>query len=302
MSDFAETADNAERTGIYAIVGRPNVGKSTLLNRLIGQKISITSRKPQTTRLAIRGIALQGAVQLVFTDTPGWEFAPKYRLHKLMNAQFDEAVQAVDSALLVVDAAYWHPGDEAVAERLTNLSAAPILVLNKIDTLASKEDLLPLIERLSTTFNFQAIFPVCAKSGKSVDQLLKFLADAAPTRPHLFDTAQITDRSERFLCGEIIREKLMRQTGAELPYSSHVVIERFEEHGETVAIDATIWVEKPGQKAIVIGRQGARLKEIGTAARADIEKMLGRRVFLTTWVKIRDKWTEDPAALRTLDE
>jgi GTP-binding protein Era len=290
-----------ERTGVFAIVGRPNVGKSTLLNRLIGQKISITSRKPQTTRLAIRGIAQVGSAQLVFTDTPGWELAPKYRLHELMNVQFDNALEMVDGVLVVVDSAYWHRSDEAVLARVSS-SISPILILNKIDALDDKALLLPLIDRLRGEYQFREIFPLSARTGSNVDALLNFLAEIAPERPHLYDTEQITDRSERFLVGEIIREKLMRQTGAELPYSTHVAIERFEDRDQMTMIDASIWVEKPGQKAIVIGRQGARLKEIGIAARADIEKLLGRQVFLTTWVKVRENWTQDPAALNRLEE
>jgi GTP-binding protein Era len=285
------------RCAIFAIVGRPNVGKSTLVNRIVGQKISITSRKPQTTRYKVNGIVQRGSVQLVFADTPGWQRQPQGRLHKLMNQQIEQAVHEIDGLLLVVDATQWRAEDEALATNIQTFAGPKYLVINKIDRLHRREALLPLIEELTSRFQFEAVFPICALNGDNLESLLGELSAKAPVRPYLFDPEQITDRTERFVVAELIREKLARQLGAELPYATHVVIDSFEERDAVTHIDATIWVEKPGQKAIVIGSGGQRIKQIGSAARLDIEKMLERRVYLKTWVKVKGKWTEDPAAL-----
>lgn len=283
--------------GIYAIVGRPNVGKSTLLNRMVGQKISITSRKPQTTRHAINGIIQLEGTQLVFVDTPGWQRQPQGKLHKLMNQQIEQAVQDIDGILFVIDATQWREEDETLAASLAGFKGPRYLVVNKVDRLTDKERLLPLIAGLTERFSFDGVFPLSALSGQNLQPLIDTLAAAAPEREYLFDPDQITDRSERFVVAEMIREKLARQLGAELPYATHVVIDVFEDRPEVTWIEATIWVEKPGQKAIVIGAGGKRIKALGSAARIDIEKLLDRRVFLKTWVKVKGKWTEDPVAL-----
>ncbi len=290
-------SEETSRCGIYAIVGRPNVGKSTLLNRLVGQKISITSRKPQTTRYKVNGIAQRGSAQLVFADTPGWQRQPQGKLHKLMNQQIEQAIHEIDGVLLVIDATQWRAEDDWLVTNLQAFPGAKYLVINKIDRLPRREALLPLIESLRNRFEFDAVFPLCALTGNNLDALLDALAVHAPPRPYLFDPAQVTDRPERFVVAELIREKLARQLGAELPYATHVVIDSFEERDTVTHIDATIWVEKPGQKAIVIGSGGKRIKQIGSAARLDIERMLERRVYLKTWVKVKGKWTEDPATL-----
>ncbi len=297
--EHTETSPSA-RCGVYAIVGRPNVGKSTLLNRMVGQKISITSRKPQTTRQTINGIIQREGVQLVFVDTPGWQRQPQGKLHKLMNQQIDQAVQDIDGILLVIDATQWREEDETLAAGLAEFKGARYLVVNKVDKLVDKERLLPLIADLTARFQFDGVFPLCALNGQNLQPLLDSLAATAPERDYLFDPEQITDRSERFVVAELIREKLARQLGAELPYATHVVIDVFEDRPEITWIEATIWVEKPGQKAIVIGAGGKRIKQLGSAARLDIEKLLERRVFLKTWVKVKGKWTEDPVALEHL--
>ena len=285
------------RCAVFAIVGRPNVGKSTLLNRMVGQKISITSRKPQTTRYQVNGILQRGEVQLVFADTPGWQRQPQGRLHKLMNQQIEHATHEIDGLLLVIDATQWRTEDEALAGSVQSFDGPKYLVINKMDKLNRREGLLPLIESIAARFPFDAVYPVCALNGDNLEVLLDELAATAPERPYMFDPDQVTDRPERFVAAEMIREKLARQLGAELPYATHVVIDTFEERDAVTHIDATIWVEKPGHKAIVIGSGGQRIKQIGTAARLDIEKMLGRKVFLKTWVKVKGKWTEDPATL-----
>ncbi|MGH8597984.1 MAG: GTPase Era [Gammaproteobacteria bacterium] len=288
----------SQRCGVYAIVGRPNVGKSTLLNRLVGQKISITSRKPQTTRHKVTGIVRHGDAQIVFVDTPGWQRQPQSRLHKLMNQQIDHAVHEIDGVLFVIDARGWRDDDDAAAARVSALPGEKFLVVNKIDRLSSRESLLPLIDELRQTMPFRAeIFPVAALTGTNLASLLDALAQHAPRRAYLYDPSEVALQSVRALTAELIREKVTRQLGAELPYATHVVIERYEERDEIVHIDAAIWVEKPGQKAIVIGNRGHRIKQIGTAARLDIERTLERRVYLSTWVKVVEKWTEDPTKL-----
>jgi GTP-binding protein Era len=294
MNDVPSTV---ARCAVYAIIGRPNVGKSTLLNRLVGQKISITSRKPQTTRFRLNGIVQHGEAQLVFADTPGWQRQPLGRLHKLMNQQIEQATDAIDGVLFVIDVGQWRDEDDALIAGLDALPGRKYLVLNKVDRVVHKESLLPLIARLSERYPFDAVFPLCALTGDNVPAMLDALAATAPPRAFLYDPEQITDRSERFVAAEMIREKLARQLGDELPYATHVVIDVFENDGELTRIEATIWVEKPGQKAIVIGAGGKRIRQIGIAARLDIERMLERRVFLKTWVKVKGKWTEDPVEL-----
>lgn len=292
---------DSPRCGIYAIVGRPNVGKSTLLNHLVGQKISITSRKPQTTRYKIHGIAQHGAAQLVFADSPGWQRQPRSKLHKLMNQQIDNALHEVDAVLHVIDVAGWHTDDGAIELMIKETARPGILIINKIDRLATRDVLLPLIAKLQSEHAYSDYFPVCALQGTNMLALLELLAARAPQRSPLFAADDVTDRPERFMVAEFIREKIARQLGDELPYATHVVIDTFVTRGDVVHIDATIWVEKPGQKAIVIGRQGQRIKQIGSSARLDIEKMLEQRVYLKTWVKVRGKWTEDPAALEIFE-
>ncbi len=289
------------RCGHVAVVGRPNVGKSTLVNRLIGQKISITSRKPQTTRLQILGIANRDGAQVIFADTPGWQPRPRTQLDKLMNRQIDAALTGMDAVLMVVDARGWKPEDDPIAEQLLAASCPRFLALNKIDQLKDKSTLLPLLAALGERLPGVEIVPISALKGKGTDELLAAIARCLPAREPLYPDDQITDRSERFLAAELVREQLMRQLGDELPYAANVAVTSFEDRPERTHIEVEIWVEKPGQKAIVIGKGGARLKEIGTAARQSLERLLDRPVFLRTQVRQREGWTDDPRVLTKIE-
>ena len=295
------TANTLVRCGHVAVVGRPNVGKSTLVNRLIGQKISITSRKPQTTRFQILGIANVDEAQIIFADTPGWQPRPRTQLDKLMNRQIDAALAGMDAVLMVVDARGWKAEDDPIAEQLAAATCPRYLALNKIDLMKDKATLLPLLAELGARLPGVEIVPISAMKGKGTAQLLGAIAARLPLRERVYPDDQITDRSERFLAAELVREQLMRQLGDELPYAANVVITSFEDRPERTHIDAEIWVEKPGQKAIVIGRGGARLKEIGTAARLALERLLDRPVFLRTQVRQREGWTEDPRVLTRIE-
>lgn len=293
--------DVTSRCGHVAVVGRPNVGKSTLVNRLIGQKISITSRKPQTTRFQILGIANVEGAQVIFADTPGWQPRPRTQLDKLMNRQIDAALAGMDAVLMVVDARGWKPEDDPIAEQLLAATCPRFLALNKIDQLKDKSSLLPLLAELGARLPGVEIVPISALKGKGTDELVTAIARQLPLREALYPDDQVTDRSERFLAAELVREQLMRQLGDELPYAANVVITKFEDRPERTHIEAEIWVEKPGQKAIVIGKGGARLKEIGTAARLGLERLLDRPVFLRTEVRQREGWTEDPRVLNRIE-
>lgn len=289
-----------ERCGLVAIVGRANVGKSTLLNCILGQKLSITSRKPQTTRYQILGVKTVLHTQLVFVDTPGWQRHPKNELNRQMNRQVRHALGDVDHAVLVADARYWHADDQVVYEMLTQAELPIVLALNKHDLLKSKADLLPLIAQLSADKHFAAIIPICARSGSGVDDLVKELGAAMPARAHLYPHDQITDRPERFFASEIIREKTLRFLGDELPYRTTVLIDEFKDEEDVTHILATIWVERDSQKSIVIGKDGELLKRISTEARQDLEQLLQRRVYLRVWVKTRRGWTDSPEAMQPL--
>lgn len=289
-----------ERCGLVAIVGRANVGKSTLLNCILGQKLSITSRKPQTTRYQILGVKTVLHTQLVFVDTPGWQRHPKNELNRQMNRQVRHALGDVDHAVLVADARYWHADDQVVYEMLTQAELPIVLALNKHDLLKAKADLLPLIAQLSADKHFAAIIPICARSGSGVDDLVKELGAAMPARAHLYPHDQITDRPERFFASEIIREKTLRFLGDELPYHTTVLIDEFKDEEDITHILATIWVERDSQKSIVIGKDGELLKRISTEARQDLEQLLQRRVYLRVWVKTRRGWTDSPEAMQPL--
>nr|MCU0936587.1 GTPase Era [Gammaproteobacteria bacterium] len=257
------------RCGLVAIVGRPNVGKSTLLNHLVGQKVSITSARPQTTRHRILGIKTAGGAQVVYVDTPGLHRGAGRAINRAMNRVAQGALQDVDLVVFVIEALRWTEDDALVAERLGGSGLPPvILAVNKVDRVRRKEDLLPYLAELAARGPFEAVVPL----EREVTQRL-------PEAPALFPTDQVTDRSERFLAGEIIREKLMRRLGEEVPYRLSVEVERFLVQGPTTRIDAVIWVEKPGQKAIVIGAGGKMLKAVGADARRDIERMIERPVY-----------------------
>lgn len=288
------------RCGYIAVLGRPNVGKSTLINRLIGQKLNITSRKPQTTRHNLLGIMTEGNVQAVFVDTPGLHKEQKKAINRFMNRSAESVIHGVDSILFVVDANYWTEADQHALDRIKRSDCPIYLVINKIDKLDDKKQLLPYIDSLQQKHEFEAIFPVCALNGATLEQLKQVVYQALPAAPFIFDEDQLTDRTERFLVAEIIREKLMRQLGHELPYELTVEIEQFKVEGRLVRIHALILVEREGQKQIVIGKQGARLKSVGTEARKDIEYLLDSKVMLNLWVKVKQGWSDDDRALRSL--
>ncbi len=287
-------------SGYVAIIGRPNVGKSTLLNQILGEKLSITSRKPQTTRHRILGIKTLGNMQAIYVDTPGIHVAEHTALNRHMNKAARNALNDVDIILFVVDALKWTEEDEWVAGLLKNISKPVILVINKTDTLSEKEHLLSHIKSLSEKQAFLEIIPISAKKGTQVEKLQSIIANLLPEGPLYFPEDALTDRSIRFRVSEIIREKLIRALGDELPYSSTVEIESFKEEGNIQHIAAIIWVEREGQKPIVIGKGGERLKEVGIRSRKDIEPILGKKVHLRLWVKVRGGWSDDERALASL--
>ncbi|RME35772.1 MAG: GTPase Era [Gammaproteobacteria bacterium] len=290
----------SSRSGVVAIVGRPNVGKSTLLNHILGQKLSITSRRPQTTRQHLLGVLTRGRDQIVFVDTPGLQLRPGKRMNRAMNREVETVLPGVDLVLFVVEALRWTAADENVLRLLRECDLPVLLVVNKVDRVQERERLLPWIEERVREFGYREVIPLCARRKRDVEHLLEALIRYLPEGPHLYPEDHLTDRSERFLAAEIVREKLMRLLGEELPYSVGVSIESFHEQGKTLHIDAVIWVERPGQKPIIIGHQGRLLKKIGTQARRDMERLFGRKVMLHTWVKVREDWTEDERALKQL--
>ena len=290
-----------QSSALVAIVGRPNVGKSSILNRCIGQKISITSRKPQTTRFQLQGIYTKGPTQLVFVDTPGWQKRPEKRLNRMMNKEIDHALNEVDIIVMVAEARHWLAEDDAVAEMLAGVNRPKVLVLNKHDRLKNKDELLPLIEMITKKYLFDEVIPTNALQGDNIDTLISILTELAPHGPHLHPDDALTDKSARFLVAEILREKLMRSLGDELPYAVSVMIDKYEETTNIDYIDATIWIERQGQKGIVIGKQGAKLKAIASSARQDMENLLDKKVHLRTWVKLRPNWSDDIVALNELD-
>ncbi len=294
------TDNQPSRCGYIAIVGRPNVGKSTLLNYLLGMKLSITSRKPQTTRHQILGVKTSGNVQAIYVDTPGIHQRRGTAINKYMNRAATSILSDVDVIVFVVQVKQWTDEDRAIIEKLKAVSCPVVLVVNKMDKLANKKQLLPEIEALSAHYDFAEIIPLSALNGVNIDVLEQKIIPLLPENDHFYPEDQVTDRSMRFLAAEIIREKLIRELGQELPYTSTVAIDKYEEDTEIVRIHATIYVETAGQKAIIIGKKGARLKNIGTAARQDISKMIASKVYLNLWVKVREGWSNDERALRGL--
>lgn len=289
------------RCGLVAIVGRPNVGKSTLLNQLVGQKISITSRRPQTTRHRIMGVATTEHGQAVYVDTPGLHLSRGKTLNRFMNRAATGSLEGVDCILLVINAADgWTRQDEYVLELLGKVRAPVVLLLNKIDKLKRRDDLLPLIDESRQRFGFAEIIPVSALKGTSIEQLQAAVLERLPEQPPMFPEDQLTDRSERFLAAELIREQVFRHVGQEVPYSVAVGIEAYKEQGRNVSIQAVVYVERSGQKAIIIGDKGERIKAIRLAAQESLETLLGARVHLELWVKVKEKWADDAQALRSL--
>jgi GTP-binding protein Era len=295
-----KVAGQIQRCGYVAIVGRPNVGKSTLLNHVLGMKLSITSRKPQTTRHQILGVKTVDDTQTIYVDTPGIHQRRGTAINKYMNRAATSVLNDVDIILFVVQANKWTEEDQAVLERFKKVSCPILLVVNKIDTLTSKKELLPLIDELSTHYDYAEILPVSALNGINVEILEQKIAPLLPENEFIYPDDQVTDRSMRFLASEIIREKLIRELGQELPYTSTVSIDKYVDAPDIVHIHATIYVESEGQKAIIIGKKGSRLKSIGTKSREDISKMIETKVYLNLWVKVREGWSNDERALRGL--
>ena len=300
------------RTGYVAIVGRPNVGKSTLMNHILGQKLSITSRKPQTTRHRIMGIYTDNAMQAIFVDTPGIHAKEVRAINERMNKAATSALVDVDAVLFVVDGLKWVSDDELVFAKLQNLNVPVIAVVNKTDTVKDQAEIFALLQKLHDTQVFSDIVPVSALRGHNLQELLNVIAKYLPIAEPIYDAEQVTDRSERFLASEMIREKVMRSSGDEIPYDLTVQIDTFKDepaHQDpktgkwrkaVTFIDATIFVERQGQKAIVIGDKGEKIKQIGMEARQDMEAMFGKKVMLTLWVKVKKGWSDDERALTSL--
>jgi GTP-binding protein Era len=287
--------------GLIAIVGRPNVGKSTLLNSLLGQKVSITSRKPQTTRHRILGILTENNHQAVLVDTPGLHVDEKKAINRLMNKAASSSIAEVESVLFLVEGTHWTQDDELVLSKIKKSGATCILVINKIDNVKDKEGLLPHLQKLGEKYDFAQIVPISASKGDNVDKIRDICFAALPEGDYWFPEDHITDRSSRFMASEIIREKLMRFTGDELPYATTVEIEQFKVDEKGILhINALILVERSSQKRMVIGNKGERLKTIGQEARRDMEAMFEQKVFLETWVKVKSGWADDERALRSL--
>ncbi|HSC23451.1 MAG TPA: GTPase Era [Casimicrobiaceae bacterium] len=295
MADAGKT----HRAGHVAIVGRPSVGKSTLLNALVGARISITSQKPQTTRHRITGILSEPDAQFVFVDTPGWQMRHRSRLNERLNRAVRDALAGVDAIVFVVDAARLTDQDREVLALLP--AGVPIVVaLNRIDVIADKRTLLPRIAEIAALRDFAAIVPVSAERGTDLPALKRAIAAVLPIGPALYPDDDVTDRDERFLAAEFIREKIFRQLGDEVPYGTAVEIERFEHEGDLRRIGATVYVDKPSQRAILVGEGGSRMKAIATKARLDMERLFGGKVFLDVWVRVKRGWADNDAMLTRL--
>ena len=286
------------RCGYACIVGRPNVGKSTLLNKLIGQKISITSRKPQTTRWRLLGIKTTGQYQIIFIDTPGLQTRRQSTLHRHMQREILESLFCVNVIVFVVEALVWTPTEEKILDLIKHNKCPVLLVINKIDKVKNKERLLPFIQTVAEKFGFQEVLPVSADKGDNIDLVESTIVPLLPLSQPEFSEDQLSDRNERFFAAEFIREKLTRRLGAELPYRISVTIEKFTDNDQATHVVGNIWVETDNQKKIVIGKNGCNLKYIGEQARRDMEKMFGKKIFLQTWVKVKRKWTGDIHALK----
>ncbi|MCX8584916.1 MULTISPECIES: GTPase Era [unclassified Gilliamella] len=294
--------ESKQHCGFVAIVGRPNVGKSTLLNQLLGQKVSITSRKAQTTRHRIVGIDTQGDDQIIYIDTPGLHIEEKRAINRLMNRAASSSIGDVELVIFVVEGTHWTEDDEMVAGKLKDCKAPILLVINKIDNVADKTQLLPHIQEISQKINFLDVVPISAEKGEGIDIIKDIVKKHLPVGEHHFPEDYITDRSQRFMASEIIREKLMRFLGDELPYSVTVEIEQFkvDERTGMYRINGLILVERDGQKKMVIGNKGEKIKKIGIEARKDMQLFFDNKVHLELWVKVKAGWADDERALRSL--
>lgn len=300
MNDSQTPSDDGFVSGFVALVGRPNVGKSTLLNALLGQKISIATRKPQTTRHRILGIHQRDDAQIVYVDTPGLHEGGKTAMNRYMNDAAGSALSDVDAVVFLIEAGRWTEADEQVLRRLQAIDTPVIAVINKADRLRDKNQLLPEIELMSKRFGFAAVVPVSALKSDNLQALEGSLIEQLPAGPPLFPRDQVTDRDERFMATELVREQLTLMLGDELPYASTVEIEAFEQEGQLRRIAVIVWVERVGQRRIVIGEGGAQAKRIGAAARRQMEHLFGGRVYLKLWVKVREGWSDDARMLKSL--
>ncbi len=298
---MTSSATSATVCGFVAIAGRPNVGKSSLLNRFVGRKVSITSRRPQTTRNRILGIRTTGRAQVIFVDTPGIHGGGGKEMNRLINRTAIASLEGVDVILMMISATGWRPDDDLVYQRAAAIGVPIVLAINKCDLLDRQENVLPLIARITESRQFADIVPISVSSGYNMDHMLEVLVAHLPAGPHGFPADQLTDRGQRFQAAELIREKIFRRLGQEVPYVSAVEITRFERDAKDLLhIEAVIWVEKPGQKAIVIGRDGSGLKKMGQSARIELERLFDCKVYLGLWVKVRKGWTDDAVVLRSL--
>jgi len=295
-----KTTETDYRCGYVAIVGRPNVGKSTLLNYLVGQKVSITSRKPQTTRHQILGIKTTSHYQVIYVDTPGLHKNASRAMNRYMNRAATSVLHGVNVVIFLIEALRWTDEDEMVLSRIKDSEIPAILLVNKVDKLEDKSKLLSFLQEISIKHSFEHIIPVSALKGNNLDELEKVIFDYLEVSSPWYSDDMVTDRSIRFLTAEIIREKLMRGLGQEVPYDLTVEIESFKEKENVTHINALIWVERANQKSIVIGKKGERLKSIGKQSRKDIEKLLDKKVYLELWVKVKEGWSDDERALLSL--
>ena len=286
-------------TGYIAIIGRPNVGKSTLLNRLVGQNVSITSKKAQTTRHRINGILTDEQSQFIFVDTPGFQMQYMNRLNSVMNRTVTKSMYGVDVVIFMIEALYFDERDEQVL-KLLPVDKPVILAINKVDRIADKSRLLPFLEKLSKVFSFSAMIPVSAERGTQIQELIHAIRPYLPEGPPLFSRDEATDRSERFIAAELIREKLFRLMWDEIPYSTSVAIDQFTNESGLRKIHASIIVDRANQKGMIIGKNGEELKLVATQARRDMEKLFGGKVYLKVWVKVKSGWADDLRALKTL--
>ncbi len=286
--------------GFVALIGRPNVGKSTLMNHLLKQKISITSRKPQTTRHRILGINTTEAGQAIYMDTPGMHSSEKRALNRYLNRTAETTLLGVDVIVWLIDGLSWHEYDEVIFKKLEQAGLPVILAVNKVDKVKDKDAILTFFAEARHRFPFEHLIPISALKRTNLDQLESLIMTLLPTSDLIYPEDQITDRPERFLAAEIIREKLTRRLGDELPYALTVEIERYEELPSITKIYAIIWIERLTQKNIVIGKEGEMLKKVGTDARFDIEKLIGQKVYLQLWVKVKKNWSDNERAMQSL--
>ena len=297
---MTESSATPHHAGFVAVIGRPNVGKSTLVNALVGAKVSIVSNRPQTTRHRLLGIATFPEGQLLLVDTPGIHREQKRAMNRIMNRAARGALEGVDAALLVVVAGRWDEEDGLAFDALREAGVPVVLVVNQVDRIKDKTTLLPYLQTVTEGREFAGVVPLSALKRKGLEQLVSTVLPLVPAQDALYGEDEITDKSQRFLAGELVREQLMRQLGNELPYATTVEIESFTVDGSMLRIGAVIWVEREGQKAIVIGKAGSRLKEISTKARMGMERLFEAKVFLETWVRVREGWSDDEAALKAL--